>query len=118
MSRQERIQLVGQLVVELEESVQNLKRAQQEGQDWLPHLISIADCFDKEKSTKIFDVVADGFTTTSGGKVIRIPSGDEISDVINNIKSERKNANDILEKLKTEHIDLCMICSIILNEHC
>jgi len=53
MSRPERIQLVGKLVVELEESVQNLKRAQQQGQDWLPHLSSIADCFDKEKSTKI-----------------------------------------------------------------
>lgn len=141
MSENEKKQLVGQLVIQLVECVRELNRTRTQGHNLTGHLRVLADCFDTDLSGIRMDEIRErgkSFTVQetkehtanrayqlpkSNVSVVQqdgakkqsfsIPDGKELQDIAKNIEDLHVQAEDILNQLKNEGVDVRDICSTL-----
>ena len=130
---------VGELMSELADCVQALKRARSEANDLVPELRVLADCFDEAVGDVGIDKMrgdteftfqdtperraargrnisaAKRWSESPGRKepLASIPSGERLVELVHRIQAAREEAERILCKLNTENVDVRAICEAL-----
>ncbi|MCY4521387.1 MAG: hypothetical protein OXC13_11485 [Caldilineaceae bacterium] len=131
---------IGALMADLAACIQELNRARSEAHDLAPDLRLLADCFDRDnQDVNMVELLGETDFTVhdkrpsekrergrgkpvsqtrinpdgSRGPIRSIPDGSRLVEIAQRIQQAKVKAEDILDKLRNEHIDVRGICKAL-----
>ncbi len=117
---------VGRLMCDLAECIQELNHARSEAHDLVSNLRILADCFDRDiQAVSIRELHGDTRFTVRDKRqpehgtrraVRFIPSGNRLMEIALRIQRAKDQAEDLLNQLRNENIDVRGICKALAIE--